>query len=111
SLAAAARQDYAALGQSAVSYDIEDDWARAVQLRGQDDWRCEVWADGQMALISPPFTGSQAPVIFVSNVNTGKWCTVTGWDARSLEVFDGRLFYGTSVGTILNGWVGGTDDG
>ena len=111
SLSAASRYDYAALGQNAVSYDIEDDWARAVQLRGQEDWRCEVWADGQMALVSPPFTGSQAPVIFVSNVNTGKWCTVTGWDARSLEVFDGRLFFGTSVGTVLNGWVGGTDDG
>lgn len=111
SLSAASRYDYAALGQNAVSYDIEDDWAQAVQLRGQEDWRCEVWADGQMALVSPPFTGSQAPVIFVSNVNTGKWCTVTGWDARSLEVFDGRLFFGTSVGTVLNGWVGGTDDG
>ena len=111
SLSAASRYDYAALGQNAVSYDIEDDWARAVQLRGQEDWRCEVWADGQMALISPPVTATQDPVIFVSNVNTGKWGTFTGWDARALEVFDGRLFFGTSVGTILQGWIGGTDDG
>lgn len=111
SLASASRLDYAALGQNAVSYDIEEDWARALQLRGQEDWRCEVWADGQMALVSPPITPSQAPVIFVSNVNTGKWATFTGWDARAIEVFDGRLFFGTSVGTILEGWIGGTDDG
>ena len=111
SLSAASRYDYAALGQNAVSYDIEDDWARAVQLRGQEDWRCEVWADGQMALVSPPVTATQDPVIFVSNVNTGKWGTFTGWDARAMEVFDGRLFFGTSVGTILQGWIGGTDDG
>lgn len=111
SLAAASRQDYAALGQGAVSYSIEESWAQAVQLRGQEDWRCEVWADGQMALVSPPVTPSQPPIVFVSNVNTGKWGLFTGWDARSIEVFDGRLFFGTSIGTILNGWTGGTDDG
>ncbi|MFZ1470082.1 MAG: hypothetical protein WAT09_14060, partial [Paracoccaceae bacterium] len=33
SLAAASRLDYAALGQNAVSYPIEDDWADAVQTR------------------------------------------------------------------------------
>jgi hypothetical protein len=51
SLAAASRLDYAALGQNAVSYPIEDDWADAVQTRGQDDWRVEVWPDQQMAMI------------------------------------------------------------
>ena len=67
SLAAASQKDYAALGQGAVSYPIEDDWALAVQERGQEDWRCQVWADGQMALISTPTPASKSPVVFVSH--------------------------------------------
>lgn len=111
SLATAARLDYAALGQNAVSNDIEDDWARAVRERGQADWRCEVWPDGQMALIAPPTPGNQAPVIFASNTNTGKWGVFRGWDARAIEVFAGRLFFGTTAGTVREAWTGGTDEG
>lgn len=111
SLASASQQDYAALGQGAVSYPIEDDWARAVSERGQEDWRCQVWADGQMALVSPPAGGSSVPIVFASNTNTGKWATFTAWDARSLGVFNNNLYFGTSDGDVVRGWVGGSDDG
>lgn len=111
SLASASRQDYAALGQNAVSYPIEDDWARAVQTRGQDDWRCQVWADGQMVLVSPPTPESRSPVVFVSNANTGRWCTFTGWDATAFEVFNGGLFFGGTDGAVRQGGVGGSDEG
>ena len=111
SLAAASQQDYAALGQNAISYPIEDDWAEAVQDRGQDDWRCQVWADGQMALISTPTIPGSEPKIFVSNTMTGRWGVFSGWDARSFEIFSGGLFFGTTEGLIKQAWVSGSDDG
>ncbi|MGL4811909.1 MAG: hypothetical protein ACRCXM_09035 [Beijerinckiaceae bacterium] len=111
SLAAASRMDYAALGQNAVSYPIEDDWAEAVQSRGQIDWRVEVWPDQQMALISPPPIVGAVPVLFVVNVNTGKWCIFNNWDARSLGLFQGSMFFGSANGAVRQAMVGGTDEG
>ena len=111
SLAAASQGDYAALGQNAVSYPIEDDWATAVQERGQVDWRVEVWPDQQMAIISPPALASGVPLIFVVNVNTGKWCKFNNWDVRSLGLFQGAMYFGARDGTVKQAGVSGTDEG
>lgn len=111
SLAAASRLDYAALGQNAVSYPIEDDWADAVQTRGQTDWRVEVWPDQQMAMISPPPIVGQVPILFVVNVNTGKWCVFNNWDVRSLGLFMGAMYFGSANGTVRQAMVSGTDEG
>lgn len=111
SLAMASKHDYAALGQNAVSYDIEDDWRAAVRERGITDWRCQVWADGQMVLVAPPARDGAIPYIFVSNANTGKWGKFTGWDVTAMEAFDRRLIFGTSAGTVCQGWAGGADEG
>lgn len=111
SLATASRLDYAALGQGAVSYPIEDDWAQAVQERGQDDWRCQVWAEGQMVLVAPPTPAGSAPVLFVANSNTGKWATFTNWDVTAFEAFQGRLIFGSRNGAVRQGWVTGSDEG
>lgn len=111
SLSTASRQDFAALGQNAISYPIEDDWVQAVQERGQDDWQCHVWADGQMLLVSPPTPNNRSPILYVANVNTGKWCTFTGWDATSIASFRGGLFFGSRFGDISQGWVSGSDNG
>lgn len=111
SLAAASQKDYAALGQNAVSYPIEDDWAQAVQSRGQVDWRVEVWPDQQMALISPPPVLGAVPILFVVNVNTGKWCRFTVWDARSFGLFQGSMFFGSLDGTVRQAMVTGADEG
>ena len=111
SLAAASRLDYAALGQNAVSYPIEDDWADAVQTRGQADWRVEVWPDQQMAMISPPPIVGRVPILFVVNVNTGKWCVFNNWDVRSLGLFMGAMYFGSANGTVRQAMVSGTDEG
>jgi len=111
SLAAASQQDYAALGQNAVSYPIEEDWALAVAQRGNVDWRCEVWPDQQMAIVAPPPIVGQVQVIFVANVNTGKWCKFTNWGVRSLGLFQGQMFFGTSAGTVQQAYVTGGDEG
>ena len=111
SLSSASRSDYAALGRGAVSYPIEDEWARAVAERGEQDWRCQVWADGQMIFVSPPAVDPYPPVLFVSNSNTGAWCKFTGWDAISLESFQGRLYFGSPDGGVRQGNVTGADEG
>lgn len=111
SLAESSRSDYAALGQGAVSYPIEDEWVRMVRERGQQDWRCEVWADGQMVVISPPHSGDADPFVFVVNANTGKWAKFTGWSVRSMAVFQDGLYYGRGDGAVCQAWVGGTDEG
>lgn len=111
SLAMASQHDYAALGQGAVSYPIEDDWARAIAERGALDWRCEVWADGQMVIVSPPPLPGVVPYVFAANANTGKWARFTGWCVRSMAVFKGGLFYGCGDGAVREAWVGGSDEG
>lgn len=111
SLGQAAQNDYAALGRLAVSYPIEDEWAKATTERGADDWRCQVWPNGQMVLVSPPTPTGGTPVTFVSNSNTGAWCKFTGWDVTATEVFNGELFFGTSDGRVCQGWTGGNDEG
>jgi hypothetical protein len=110
SLAMASRFDYAALGQQAVSYPIEQDWSMAVDARGQTDWRCQVWADGQMVLVAPPTPAGSQPVVFVANTNTGRWSAFTGWDVTAIEAFTGRLFFGSRDGAIRQAWVGGSDE-
>lgn len=110
SLAAASQQDYAALGQGAVSYPIEDDWAQAVQLRGAVDWRVDVWPDKQMAIVAPPPLVGEAPVIFVVNTNTGKWCKFRNWGVRSLGLFSGAMFFGTAAGTVQQAYITGLDE-
>lgn len=110
SLSSASENDYAALGRTAVSYPIEDEWVRAVQERGATDWRCQVWPDGQMVIVAPPTPDGQEPVLFVANSITGAWCRFTGWDVTALEVWQGRLFFGSSDGAVREGWQGGADE-
>lgn len=110
SLAAASRKDYAALGQNAVSYPIEDDWVLSQQLRGQEDWRCQVWAEGQMTLVAPPTPEGQSPIVYVVNTNTGKWATFTGWDITAMTQFQGGIYFGSSDGAVRQGWIGGSDE-
>lgn len=111
SLAAASQSDYAALGRGALSYPIEDDWARALIERGTENWRCQVWADGQMVIVAPPRPVGKQPILFVANTNTGAWAKFTAWDVTSMEVFGGRLMFGSSGGEVRQGMIGGSDEG
>ena len=111
SLQMASQADYAALGRMAVSSPIEDEWAQAVRIRGEADWRCQVWADGQMVLVAPPTPAAQQPVVFVANSVTGAWGKITGWDITAMEAFQGRLYFGSRDGNVRWGWTGGNDEG
>lgn len=109
SLASAVGKDFAALAPTAVSFPIEDAWNIAVEQRGEDNWRCVVWAAQQLAVVMLPPVESLDTEAFVVNVRTGAWCRFTGWDMRSLHVFKDRMFWGTTGGIVNEAMVGGLD--
>lgn len=111
-LSKAIQLDVTALNVATVSYKIADAWTDAVTQRGAVKWQCEVWPESKMAVIAPPdLIGSSAPVIFVSNTETGAWARYTGWLALCMEVFRGRLYFGSPAGKIFIANVSGNDYG
>lgn len=109
-LSKAIELDVTSLNVATVSYAISDAWDDATKLRGLDNWQCQLWPEQKMALISPPdLIGSSAPVLFVSNTETGKWARFTGWYALCMEVFKGQLYFGTTGGKVHTANVSGMD--
>ncbi|URQ76167.1 MAG: hypothetical protein NBV76_05250 [Candidatus Ochrobactrum gambitense] len=109
-LSTAVQVDLAALSPRAVSYSIEDDWNELISRRGQENWVCMLWPENQMVAISPPLA-EQSPAFLVSNARTGAWGKFTNWSATCMEVFNGRLFFGTPDGYVMEAMIGGTDNG
>jgi len=110
-LSQAIQVDFAALASTAVSYPIDVPWNEAIRTRGQSGWSCALWAEQQMAIVSPPILSGYASDVFVSNARTGAWCRFTNWPITCIETFNGRLLFGTKDGFIKDAMVGGTDDG
>lgn len=105
------QRDYAALSPSAVSYPIETEWNAFVRDRPSTDWNCEIWPEAQMVVVALPTGIGQTPTMLVSNARTGAWSEYTGWDGNCLELFDGRLFFGSQNGKVMEANVTGADDG
>ena len=109
-LSKAVQVDYSVLAPNAVSYAINVDWNEAISQRGRN-WQCEVWPEGQMAIVIPPNEGSLEPVWFVSNANTGAWAAFRNWRAHCVLAWNGRLFFGSDDGLVIEAMVGGADMG
>lgn len=109
-LSRAIELDFTALTQASISWPITDAWQAAVAERGDAGWIVKVWPEMKLAFISPPLAGL-TPVIFVTNTETGTWTRFTGWDARSMEVFNGKLYFGSSDGGVFEANRTGSDDG
>ncbi|MBB4642370.1 hypothetical protein [Rhizorhapis suberifaciens] len=104
--------DVTALNVASVSYKISDAWSTALTDRGDSNWICEIWPEAKMAVVSPPdLIGSTSPVLFISNTDTGAWARFTGWHALAMEVFRGRLYFGSPEGRVYTANVAGNDDG
>jgi len=110
-LSQALLRDAQSLAPSAMSRPIEPDWSRYVAERFEKRWASVAWTEEQMLVIALPTISGQNPVWLVSNATTGKWCRFNGWDAMSLVVWDGGLFFGSPDGNIYQANVGGSDDG
>lgn len=109
-LSKAATMDSAALAPGAVSFPIEVAWNDAVQRR-PGNWAAKTWPEGQMVAIAVPPGFDGVPGMFVANARTGAWAFFTGWNGTCLEVFNGRLYFGSEDGKVVVAMVGGLDQG
>jgi hypothetical protein len=111
-LSQAITTDLGALGQKAITRQIEDEWADEVVDRvGLYPWHVEMWPTKQMMLVAMPSYSTLPEICFVANIRTGAWTRYTGWDTHSLGLYQDRLFFGTSTGTVIEAEVGGNDQG
>lgn len=110
-LSQALQTDYSVLSSKAVSFPIETAWNEAVRLRSSASWDCIVWPEKQMVVTMLPTVNEQPPAMYVTNARTGAWASFTGWSGTCLEIFNGRLFYGSQNGKIVEGNVTGLDQG
>lgn len=111
-LSKAIQLDVTSLNIATLSNNIADAWSDATELRSMENWQAELWPEQKMALVAPPTTAdAPAPVLFVSNTETGAWAPFTGWSVKCMEVFGGRLFFGGSEGRVVIANVGGDDEG
>lgn len=108
-LSKAIELDTTALTGASISYPIADAWSNAIDQRGMVNWQGEVWPEQKIAAFAPPSNGN--PVLFIANTETGAWSRFTGWDALCMEVFEGRLFFGSGDGAIYLANETGMDDG
>lgn len=104
--------DVTALNVAAISYNITDAWSEAVRFRGATNWQSYIWSQGKMALIAPPnLIGSDFPVVFITNTETGAWARYTNWMAFSFAIYQNEMYFGSTNGRVYKANVGGTDDG
>lgn len=111
-LSKAIELDLTALSVASISYPIADAWGNAVEQRGLSAWHGEIWPEQKIAAFAPPSgLSGLPPVLFVANTETGAWGRFTGWDVRCMEVFEGRLLFGSAGGGVFLANETGSDDG
>lgn len=106
----ALQTDYSVLSAKAISFPIEVDWNEAVNNR-TSPWDCIVWPERQMVVVCLPTENEQPPAMYVVNARTGAWAPFTGWSGTCLEIFNGRLFFGSQDGRVVEAYVSGLDQG
>lgn len=110
-LTQAIQREYAALAPASVSFPIETEWNLAIQNRSSEAWNCITWPERQMVVVALPTINEQPPAMYIVNARTGAWANFTNWSGTCLEVFGGRLFFGSENGKIIEAYVTGQDDG
>lgn len=105
------QKDPAALYLAAVSRNIEPDWRTEAVARQSLPWNIVKWAEKSMMVVTNPLVSTNLEdQCFVANLQSGAWARFTGWDARSLAVHDGQLYFGDSSGQIFRAETTGMDN-
>lgn len=111
SLGEALDRDRAALLTSSITAPIEEIWRdRVAGAVGAPGYPQVLWPSQTLYIIRVP-SRDGLPRSLVANTRTGAWGEITGWDVRSLSVFNDRLYFGTPNGEVYLADVGGTDSG
>jgi hypothetical protein len=97
---------------AALSRNIEPDWRKNASERATLPWEIVKDPAGGYCIVSMPITTpGQDRIAYLMNLETGKWCRYTNWDARCLAYHNGNLYFGTSDGRVKIANIGGNDDG
>jgi hypothetical protein len=99
------------LGTNAASWPIDTAWKERIDNRSFASWNMEIWPAKRMVLVGLPGNDDYDPEMLIANSTTGAWCRRTNWNARAIEIFNGRAFVGSSDGKIYELEVTGADDG
>jgi len=73
-------------------------------------WEIAVLPSENMVLVNVPISGTVSHQ-YVMNTVSKAWCRFIGWTSYNFELFQDRLFFGSSGGKVLEAWVGVSDDG
>jgi len=95
-----------------------EDWVRYMETIAQDVgatysqtfWQMVHYPGEQCAIIVTPRNVSLASLQYVYGTLSGGWSEFTGVPMVSLEVHDGKLFFGTKDGKVMQMFVGDSDD-
>jgi hypothetical protein len=103
--------DQVALENVAATRPIAPAWRDAVLARsGQAGWQIVPWPLQTMVVINLPKQTTTDFTQYVVNSRTGAWAQYLGWDANCFAVFNNQLFYGSSVGTVVQAEIGAADN-
>jgi hypothetical protein len=98
-------------GQQPITYPIEEAWRAIVNERGFAGYPFQtvLWHKQTMLFVVIPAFSGLVSYCLVANSKTGAWARYTDWDTRCAVVFQDKLYFGTSTGTIIEAETGGAD--
>jgi len=98
-------------GKYAFSYKVQPTITEyAQQFIAAYGWKCLVYPKKEALIVNMPNHASFGWDTLAMNTNTKSWCTISGWLAATLAVYNGDLYsaYGASV---YKAWHGTDNDG
>lgn len=99
--------------QNLIAYSsrINDAFSDAVVLHGTTfGWQPIVYSLGHMLIVNVPISTTTASQ-YVFNTLTGAACQFAGLNAICWGTANGRMFYGSPSGLVVEYGIGGTDNG
>ena len=83
----------------------------ALNYHTNENWDMVFFTAGAYMLINIPIADGSTYAQHLLNTNTGKWATLSGWQANTFGVFDQDLFFGDQAGVVYRADTGVSDNG
>lgn len=97
----------------AITYKINSLISQAASIWGGNfGWQLLAYPLGNYVLLNSPVSDSAGSVTswqYVVNVLTGAWCRFLGQNAPCWALFEGNLYFGSGVGTVMQANYGTSD--
>ncbi|MGE7367906.1 hypothetical protein ACQKKX_02395 [Neorhizobium sp. NPDC001467] len=109
-LSQAFQRDRQQLTLVSASKAIDDLWRAAAGATGSG-WTLTLWPEQNLVFVCFPDNPAVPDTTFVFNTQTGKWSTITNWQATCYAPHQKSLFFGSFDGISWHGDYTGSDDG